>query len=362
MDDLYEFFEFQRVGGLDKQLTDSQKISSNKYFMRTRKEANRDVKADNCFICKKPCTSFCNSHSIPTFILTNIAEQGKLFRANIINDNSAPLAEVGVKQAGTFRNICRDCDSTVFQEYENDTAIENSLNNIFLSEIALKNYLNEMYKKSVSVQMFNKMSSFSPMAGSQVYPSSLDALEAEQCANYALRSINGKAKGYYLFFNMVLNYRVPIAFQNRINLVADLCGNMVNNVYNFDNDYTQKSLHICVFPLKEKSIILMFVEEGDKRYSRFRKQFNKLSLDEKLEVINYMLFLYSDDIYISPSICHSVLENENLIDVCSITSSFKISTNKPIFEINPIIPALRTFDLSKRKIIPNFLSTEYSLS
>lgn len=354
-------FDFLRINPSNEQLSDSQIISSSKQFSTIRRKADKEIKSNKCYICKKECTSFCNSHSIPTLVLKSIAKEGKVFRSVKICDSLSPYAELGVAQAGTFRIICGNCDNTVFQDYESDESIEHCLDGVFLSEIALKNGLHELYKKHASSHMFNAMSSFSPMAGSQVHPLEIDTKEAEICVSYALKAIGDKKNGYYLFYKEVLNYTVPIAFQGKIVLISDLYGNIVNDVYNFSEEYSRENLHICIFPLKDKTVVLMFVKEGDRRYRGFRRQFKKLDNDQKLELINYLVFLYSDEVFISPCVDIDAFNDNNLKSVCSLTSSYIIHSTSPLINTSPISQAKKAFDLSKRNSIPNFLSPKYAL-
>ena len=44
-------------------------FSYKKKMSKINKEARQAAKRDTCYFCGKPCTSFCNSHSIPRFCL-----------------------------------------------------------------------------------------------------------------------------------------------------------------------------------------------------------------------------------------------------------------------------------------------------
>lgn len=104
--------------------------------------------------------------------------------------------------------------------------------------------------------------------------------------------------GYYQFYYEKLDYVVPIAFQGSISLMVDLDGIIVNNIYNKDINYKIQDLHICIFPLKESTVITMFIDFNNKRYRNFYKKFNKLSHDDKLALVNYLIFLYLEDVFI----------------------------------------------------------------
>ena len=94
-----------------------------------------------------------------------------------------------------------------------------------------------------------------------------------------------------LFCYEKLNYVVPVAFQGSITLIVDLDGNIINNIYNKDDKYRTQDVHICIFPLKEKSVVMMFIDSNSKRYRNFYKKFNKLSHNDKLSLINYITTL-----------------------------------------------------------------------
>lgn len=59
----------------------------------------------------------------------------------------------------------------------------------------------------------------------------------------------------------------------------------------------------------------MFIEDGDKRYRQFYKQFKKLPLEDKLAALTLIMFLYSEDMYFSKSIEKEILESEVLCEV-----------------------------------------------
>lgn len=92
-----------------------------------------------------------------------------------------------------------------------------------------------------------------------------------------------------MFSHIKLEYTVPIAFQGTVALITDLDGSIINNIYNKDCKYKIANLHICIFPFESKTEILMFVENTHKRYRKFYKRFNKLSLELRLSIINYIL-------------------------------------------------------------------------
>lgn len=88
-------------------------ISASKQIHRMSKQIRKETKRETCWICHTPCSSFCHSHSIPEFVLKNIAEQSEV-SAPRQADNLEPQKSTPVTSAGVFFNICNDCDSKYF--------------------------------------------------------------------------------------------------------------------------------------------------------------------------------------------------------------------------------------------------------
>ena len=117
------------------------------------------------------------------------------------------------------------------------------------------------------------------------------------------------SNSYYLCYYNQLDYVVPIAFQSSIALISDFKGQTINDIFNMSTSYKIKTINICVFPLVDKSVIFMFIENGDKRYRNFYREFNKLDKEDQLQTLTYILFLYSEEVYLSKSIPSDILKN-----------------------------------------------------
>ena len=84
-------------------------------------EARQKGKPERCILCGEVQTSLCNSHSVPKMSLKAIADNGMLLHASAaigLNMEVVNL-EDGINRSGTFNYICRKCDSSFFQDYEN---------------------------------------------------------------------------------------------------------------------------------------------------------------------------------------------------------------------------------------------------
>lgn len=325
-------------------------------------QSRKRSKQDRCMYCNEEKSSFCNSHSLPAFCLRNIATNGYVYYSNKLINISLLDDEKGVKNAGTFQLICRECDSKIFQQYEDPNNYEKEITPVMLAQIAMKNYLKNIAKRLNESAMFDLAAEMKPsVEGISNYMNNIkniDLLEYKEGFEKA-KKLSKKSWGdeYYQFYCEKLDYVVPIAFQGTICLVTDLDGSIINDIYNEDPSYRTQDLHICIFPLKQSSIVTMFIDSKSKRYRNFYKKFNKLSHDDKLALINYIVFLYSEDVFLSKDISEDILKNSKLIEVSQQSSTAIV--NNPF--INVIEEAKNIYDLNKKDEIPNLLSEKYRL-
>lgn len=337
-----------------------EKITVNKAVSKINRHIREKAKASTCCVCGKECTSFCNSHSIPQFSLRNIAEKGKV--AQVLQGEFPLMKEnVGINSAGTFQLICRECDSSIFQKYENPGAYLLQPTERILAQIALKNELHMISKRNHEVELYDflekKFDSFKSL-GTGKSVEELDLIEYQASLQYALNTLSGNKKDrYHLCFCRLLDYVVPVATQASLCIVGDLEDGIINNIYNFSEQYHMASIHVAIFPLEKTSIVLLFVESGVKRYRKFIKQLNKLEPEDQLAAINYMVFSYTENTFLLPSVYNKVKKNPNFMEVCRRTTI----AQTPIAFVEPLKVAIDEFSFSKRNTIPNLLSKEYSI-
>lgn len=343
-------------------------LSQNDYEMNKRvndiiKRSREAAKRTTCYYCGKETTSFCNSHSIPQFLLKNIAVNGKVMTLNSLAEIPIIDVEAGIRKAGTFKLICRDCDNTIFSDYEKPDNYSTPPTQRMLAQISMKNNLIAISKKTIEAEMRKiELSDFHnhpiiPILEAKNIIGKMDLLEYERGFRKAKETIEkGKPDSYYMFFYKKLDYVVPVAFQSYVALVADFEDRIINNIFNHSPDYEIKYLHICVFPLKNESVIFMFINNGEKRYRSFYKQFNKLSLYDQLAAITYIMFGYSEEVYFSEEI-KDIIDNNNLKGLSKITTDI-LAPDYSTEHLNHIINSL---SLQQRNTIPNLLSEEYKI-
>lgn len=338
------------------------RISFNKQISRLQGKARKASKLNYCYYCKKEVSSFCNSHSVPEFCLRRIAVDGKVYYANTLINLPVLCDEQGVNQAGTFQIICRDCDSKIFQQYEDPSAYQAKPTGQMLAQIAMKNYLQMIYKRLYEKELYGLMEAElgAPSRHTEHRQNiiALDLAEYNSALHRAQKASTGKHDDwYYLCYYQKLNYTVPVAFQGGIVMVCDFEDNVINDIYNTKPDYHTKEIHISVFPLEHESVIMIFIDQRDNRYRKFYRQLSKLPLEEQLSAINYIIFSYSENVYLSKKLDNSIFENEKLISACQKT--FDVFGRGPIK--NLLAAAISEFSLKKRNEVPNLLSREFSL-
>lgn len=284
-------------------------INRFKVESKLKKEVKANAKLTHCYYCGKSCTSFCNSHSTPQFVLKNLnfnenkADNKRLVDSFVmLGDVAENYKYVGVKNATTFQMICRECDSKIFSNYENPANYLTIPSNAMMNEIALKNYLCKIAQLRFNIELYT--------LGEKLTNIKKDGIEADKLRleryEEKVRLIKDNCEFDLIYYNK-LDYVVPIAVQDAINLVYDLEGN--------DIDYSEnkmEEMHICIFPLKTQSILIMFKDKKCSSLNGFIDQFQKLNPKRKLEILNYIIFVYTDRYLLSPTIDDSIfgkLEN-----------------------------------------------------
>lgn len=342
---------------------EANKIEINKKITHLDAAAAKNAKQDCCFICKKKCTSFCNSHSVPKFVLQRIACNGKVV-SPLQGEVPSMGNNLGVKKAGTFHLICDECDNTAFQQYENPNAYSIQPTDQMLAQIALKDLLLQVSKRFTERELYKLLGEEFPdrsnLTDEKIFIGDYDLRDYLEDLGYAKKSLSERIwNRYYLAYCKVLDYVVPYGAQSSITMISDFEDNIINNIFSFDHKYRMKDIHVAVFPLERTSVVLLFVKHGETRYRKFFRQLNKLSEEDQLAAINYIIFCYTENVFLQPELHQQLKKNEKFMDVCRISTDYVTTT--PFVAEDPLTRAIQEFSLTKRLEIPNLLSREYSL-
>lgn len=335
-------------------------IRSNKFVSRVITKAHQNIKRPTCYLCGNNCSSFCNSHSIPQFILRRIASQGKV--VSCLDRELNPSANLpGVKKAGTFQLICDNCDNTRFQQYESPESYYSHPTDLMLAQIALKNYLHLISKRLLENEAFALLSQRRPwkqqLCEEKIKWGKKDLLNFQKRFEYATQSLSLPNR-YHLCYYKTLDYVVPIAAQDAITLFCDFNGQVINNVYAPPKNNHFEPVHIAVLPLKQSSVILMFVEHGEMRNRRFFRQLQKLPEESQLAAINYILFSYSENVFAYGPIADIVQNDPCFREAYTRTLDYTALPNAN----KPMSTALQEYSLDKSNRIPNLLCRQYAIN
>ena len=351
---------------LDKQITEifnaEIEMDENKFILvkkiieEERRNARMSSKGNRCYLCNKRVDSFCKSHTIPQFCLRNISDDGKLYNFNKFIDNKILHDKDGVNKIETFSLICRDCDSKYFNDYESENKITNPSERTY-HQIAIKNIMLMLYKRRYEKCLYKKLNED---CGNEQYfllnkikILKLDILEYKKQLKTYIR--NNKKEPVPEQFNkvvfMILPYVVPLSFQGIIAPVMGFDREIINDLNNTNKKYKIEILHAGIFPLESKSVILLFT---DRRYRRCRKFINKIkgmSRIEQLNIINKLIFLYNEEIYLSPKcqIFNKEEDFEKLKNIARINPTTFWGENKEEVNLNNIRFVVEEVDKNRIK-------------
>lgn len=327
------------------------------------KESQKKAKLSFCIHCGKSVTSFCTSHSIPKFCLNNISSGERLSTINEFVGIEVLDTEEGAKSAGTFKLICSECDNSLFRIYENPYAYEKEPTDQMLAQIAMKNYLHMISKRLEEIQRNEiEQEMFTP---DPVKYSSIREVQFLDLHDYfagyerARRgSIKDRGDWYYLCTFHRLDYCIPIAFQAAITPIFGFDGDLINNIFDMDPGSITSDIHFVGFPLGDYSVVFSFIDSrGHARYKKFYKTLRSLPVDDQLATINFLVFAYTENVFVSKFIDRRISQHRKFKEVCSTGA-----INTRGFSDFLLIKAMFEYDLSQRLLIPNLLSREYSLT
>jgi len=297
----------------------------NMHIRKTITEIKRNsrvkVKNENgaCFICKQT-RRIIDSHTVPKFVLKNISLDGKLLTTKILNYHPFMKEEVGKNEAGVFNLLCAECDSTMFRDYENPDNYESEPSKKMLAQIALKCALKGFYRSSRLVANHDVIrervgSTEDFFMDSDMANRGQDKADFKTLVAESSRAIDSKWEEYNVLYFEKLKHVVPFACQESITLAVDLNDKIINDVYNLCGKI--QFLFVCIFPLEQGSIALLFYKKHKKgvsnKYDIFRKQFNKLNVTEKQKLISYIAFKESEDVLCNPTKRSFLAKNKEVL-------------------------------------------------
>lgn len=284
------------------------------------------TKVDNCVLCGKKITSACNSHVVPQFILKEIAENGHVsygHALHTININGLDRT-TGVKNAYTFRLICKDCDRKTFQDYENPLNLENfdsldlNTRKKILCEMAIKTHLSHIsmkYRRMVARDLptGGKLGTLE-QEGKLIFAERIDMEEHERYIQMLRKFIKSNKNPFVVLYDKVLDYKTKLATQTVINYNYDLTGKKIfdPDLVIYDNEC--RYFYLMILPQKDKTRILFYIEkEYLPNVQVIADQFQSLSDGDKLHFLFISLLIHDQQFYMAPSFAKTIFKKDKKI-------------------------------------------------
>lgn len=268
-------------------------IDDKKEVSRILKKIRELSKPTTCLLCGSQQSSFCNSHLVPQMVLKSIAQNGKLLQPSLLMGIEDIDVEKGVNNSGTFHFICNNCDSSLFQNYENPSNLLIKPSDKMLAEIALKNMVMILSKHNEEVVLYDYMQKRNNHLLNKEFLDENHALDirdyTDDLLTYKDILSNNKTNCFNIMYWNILPYVTPIAVQTPIAVYDDLDGTVINETFNPNPSIRIQSIHLCIFPLETQTVVLSFFHKRDRNYRSLWQQFNCLNEEDNL---NTLIFLF----------------------------------------------------------------------
>jgi hypothetical protein len=230
-----------------------------------------------------------------------------------------------------------------------------------LAEIAVKDFLLQLSKRTQEEKLhkelqrqFNAYTNPENLAGI----TGLDVRDFNEELQFHKGIVdNNLSNGYQILFWKVVPYKVPIALQSAIALPKDLEGNEINNVFDTSDAIRMQFMHLVILPLQEESVILAYYHKRDKLYRKLRNQINSSSEQKALQFLNYVIFAYTENYFISKTIQTTIITDEKL----SLLGQ-ENNGNPNMGFLGPDNYFGIGYQPVKMDEIPNFLSAEWAVT
>lgn len=301
-------------------------IEINKEISRIKKEANQYTKGTNCALCGKSCTSFCNSHTIPRFVIKNIAQNGKVYNPSMTMDNldlktrlNVFKSNPGVEETLTFDSICRECDNTVFSCVESEEVLENEFDAKVLNLYALKILLHAQYTKIRNANFLNvgaEKHHMSDIANLISMPWVFDMIEStREIEDYKSAMNNNTYIKHKIIIDRIIDKKTNFCCTSELTLPFSYNGKRINNLCGIDN-YAKRfgGIYTLVLPMKNnKTRIVMYYRRKYSNYDTVKEEFSNMNLDKQLQAISNLLLIYTEEFVYNDNVLQSIQLAKDII-------------------------------------------------
>lgn len=287
-------------------------INDIKKIHKIHNEALSEIKEEKCFICGKRCSSFCDSHSIPKFVLKSIAESGFVYSPEATkkaSKNELKLlykAKLGVNEAKIFKNICRECDNSLFNSIENIDSTMKPFSDKEFSLYALKILLHDIFIKKLCCSIDNLHYKELYGRGSIHFNWLADIKDMTNNAKEYIDAVKNKSLIHHkVIIDTILDKKVNFACVTKVLLGNSYKGAKLYNLYDYDASFG--FIYIVVLPLKNnRTKVSMFYRRKNKIYNILKNEFDDMDMKEKLQAVSNIIIMHTEDFLCTNSIINGL--------------------------------------------------------
>ena len=326
------------------------------------KTVKNNVKPEKCLFCGER-RKIANSHSVPRRILKSITNDGWVLGYDtLINPSDRTSRGEGLNKSGTFWMICKACDNAFFKHYESmPDEVPDEPSDQLMAEIALKDNVFHLSETIAEREAYRLLIEENPHDDFLVARKRVLDLDFETFSRaterYRRMVQEGVKRGTFKILLWTrLTFKTQLAAQSQIPLALDMEGRKIND--NFDYRHRTQSMHIAVFPLHDETIVLAFYDKLDKKYQALHKQMTTKSLEDNLEFINYVIFEYTSNVFLSKSAFEIIKTNRSL-QVTAAENNGLPNLGQDIYTWDDLEIMKQLYQGPNLTNLPNFLSSKY---
>ena len=143
-----------------------------------------------------------------------------------------------------------------------------------------------------------------------------------------------------------------------LTIYGDFEGRIAADIYNKNPDIVIPHIHLAVFPLEEKSIVLAFYNDDDHEYDGFSSQLSKMEIDDQLAAINFLIWKNTEDMFLNPKFPHKTYFINKISDLALQTSVVQSPT---MLGLAMGMEQERMALYHRDRTLPNALSEKYKI-
>lgn len=168
-----------------------------------------------------------------------------------------------------------------------------------------------------------------------------------------------------MLFDELLDHTSPIAFQGRIALASGFNGEVINWIWDMRQSNQIANLFLCVFPTSQSTRVLLFCDQDVySRFAGFANELKAVDSDIRLKALIKIMFAYSEEVYLSPWLPDSILNDTGLKKLASM-SGIRLAPigeeEQRVLSRAICVQHAREFGINNLPDVPNLLSAKYSM-